>query len=185
MARKGSFFCIALIILVVLCATPAAAKSPIGAIEGMVVNVANGDHITVSNNGTEIEVRLYGIHAPVLTKMIRVRPWHFLPGQPFAEKAFIALANKVLHKQVKLEVMRKDRHERSVGIVWVDGRNINHEMVAEGWAWARPKNKNQDYDLAYKNAEVAARTKRLGLWVQDNPQPPWEFKKMIKREEKS
>ena len=185
MSRKGSFFSIALIILVVLCALPAAARPPIGTLEGMVINVSDGDHITVSNNGTEIEVRLYGIHAPVLTKMIRVRPWHSLPGQPFAERAFIALANKVLHKEVKLEIMRIDRHERTVGIVWVNGRNINHEMVAEGWAWARPKNKNQDYDPEFQNAEAMARGKRLGLWGQDNPQPPWEFKKMRKREERS
>jgi endonuclease YncB( thermonuclease family) len=44
----------------------------------------------------------------------------------------MALANKMLPKETKLEVIPIDRHERRVAVVRVDGHNINHEMVAEG-----------------------------------------------------
>lgn len=159
-------------------AVPCSAKAPIGTLEGMVVNVTDGEHLTVSNNGTDINVHLYGIHAPIITRINRNKPWLSEPGQPYAGKAFMALSNKVLHQQVKLEIMQIDRHGRTLAIVSVDGHNINHEMVAEGWAWACQKCKSQHNDLEYIHAEEEARSKKLGLWAQSNPQPPWEFKRM-------
>jgi micrococcal nuclease len=163
-------------VLMTLSAVPASARAPIGILEGIVVNVTDGDHLTVSNDGTEIDVRLYGIDAPILTKLNKNKPWLSKQGQPFAGKAFMALANKVLHKQVKLEIMHIDHHGRAVAIVLVDGRTINHEMVAEGWAWACQK----QCDRGYVHAEEEARSRKLGLWTQNDPQPPWEFRKMVK-----
>lgn len=163
-------------VLMALGSVPASAGTPIGNLEGIVVNVTDGDHLTVSNDGTEIDVRLYGIDAPIITKLNKNKPWLSKQGQPFAARAFMALANKVLHKQVRLEIMHIDRHGRAVAIVLVDGRTINHEMVAEGWAWACQK----QCDREYVHAEEEARLKKLGLWVQNNPQPPWEFRKMVK-----
>ncbi len=168
---------------VALHAAPAGAAPPIGVLEGMVLNVTDGDHLLVSNNGTEIEVRLYGINAPVAAKINKNKPSLSRHGQPYADRAFMALANKVLHREVKLEIMHIDCHERAVAVVRVDGRNINHEMVAEGWAWACPKGRNQDIDQ-YKRAEALARARRAGLWAQDNPLPPWEFKRMAKGDER-
>jgi len=166
------------------CALPAAAASAIGTLEGMVINVSDGDHITVINNGTGIHVELYGINAPIMVKTDRFRTPHPPIGQPYSGRAFMALANKVLHKQVKIEILHMDYHGRAVAIVRVDGRNINHEMVAEGWAWACQKYKIQNNDPTYHQLEQEARSRRLGLWAQDNPVPPWEFRKKIQAEEK-
>jgi len=179
MGFRGSVFSIATCAFMALCAVPALAKAPIGTIEGMVVNVSDGEHLTVSNNGTDVNVRLYGIHAPIISKVNKNKPWLSEPGQPFSGRAFMALANKVLHKQVKLEIMRIDRHGRTVAIVLADDHNVNHEMVAEGWAWACQKYNNQHDVLGYKHAEEEARSKKLGLWAQKSPLPPWEFRKMV------
>lgn len=171
-------------ILVILCAVPASAgaRVPIGTIEGIVVNVSDGDHLTVSDNGTDVNVRLDGIRAPIMTKINRNHPWLSEPGQPFAGRAFMALANKVLHQQVKLEIMRIDRQGRAVATVLVDGRNINLEMVAEGWAWACQKHQNQhENGQHYLHAQEEARSKHLGLWAQSTPQPPWEYRKVAKK----
>lgn len=184
MGFRGPALSLVACILMVQCAVPAFAKAPIGTIEGIVVNVSDGDHLTVSDNGTDVNVRLYGVRAPILNKINKIKPWLSEAGQPFAEGAFMALANKVLHQQVKLEIMRIDRHGRAVAIVLVDGRNINHEMVAEGWAWACQKHQNQNNGLDYLHAEEEARSRRLGLWSQNNPQPPWEFRKMHQVENK-
>ena len=94
----------------------------------------------------------------------------------------MALSNKVLHKQVRLEIMKMDRHQRAVAVVLLDGRNINLEMVAEGWAWAKRNCNKLPADAKYIDAEEQARAKRAGLWSQDNPQPPWEFRKTRKIE---
>ncbi len=158
------------------------AQSPVGALDGMVVSVSDGRHLTVNNNGTEVYVRLHGIDAPVITKVQRNEPWLSKPGQPFAGRAFIALSNKVLHKQVRIEIMKISRGERMVAVVFLGERNINLEMVAEGWAWASRNSSKRPEDSAYILAEEQARSKRMGLWSQENPQPPWEFRKMRKIE---
>jgi micrococcal nuclease len=158
------------------------AELPIGTLDGIVVSASDGNHITVNNDGTEISVRLSCIDAPVITKIRRNEPWLSKPGQPFAGRAFMALSNKVLHKQVRLEIMKIDHHQRAVAVVVLDGRNINLEMVAEGWTWANRNCKKRPADSKYVAAEEQARAKRVGLWSQDNPQPPWEFRKIRKIE---
>jgi endonuclease YncB( thermonuclease family) len=86
------------------------------------------------------------------------------------------LAKKVLHRQTRLEIMYLDRHDRAVAVVYVDGRNINLEMIAEGWAWAAQRNRHK-LPAEYSLAEEQARSRKAGLWTEENPIPPWEFKK--------
>lgn len=158
------------------------ADRPIGSVYGMVVSTSDGNHLTVDNNGTEIVVRLHCIDAPVITKVHRNQPWLSRPGQPFAGKAFMALSNKVLHKQVRLDILKIDHRQEAIAVVYLDGRNINFEMVAEGWAWADPKCKKRPADSDYVAAEELARAKKLGIWSQDKPLPPWEFRKLLKQD---
>jgi micrococcal nuclease len=163
-------------------AAPAFAKASIGTIDGMVISVSDGNHLTFSNNGTEINVHLYGIEAPVITKIRKSEPWLSKPGQRFAGRSFMALAKKVLHKQARLEIINFNNHDQAVAIIFVEKRNINIEMVAEGWAWASRKGRKLPDGAEYVSAEEQARSKKMGLWMQDNPQPPWEFRKTRKIE---
>lgn len=57
-----------------------------------------------------------------------------------------------------------------------DGQDINLEMVRRGYAWAYKQYLRRPYASAYIEAEREARGKRLGLWRDDNPTPPWEFR---------
>ena len=156
---------------------PVHADEPIGTVIGIVTSTTDGSHITVNNNGTEIFVQLHCIDAPVITKIRRNEPWLSKPGQPYAGRAFMSLSNKVLHKQVRLDIMRMNHHHQAVAIVWVEDRNINLEMVAEGWVWADRKCKKRPADAEYVVAEEQARSRKAGLWAQENPQSPWEFRK--------
>lgn len=92
----------------------------------------------------------------------------------------MALSNMVLHRQVKLDIMKIDHHGRMVAVVYAGSKNINLEMIAEGWAWAAENLKKHSDAQEYFHAEEQARAKRVGLWAQDNPQPPWEFRKSRK-----
>ena len=83
-----------------------ASERTIGTLEGMVVNIYDGDNIILNAGGTQLYVQLYGIDAPQMPRMGRTSGWQRKPGQPFAREAFIALANKVLHKKVKIEILR-------------------------------------------------------------------------------
>ena len=50
-------------------------------------------------------------------------------------------------------------------------------MVQEGHAWAYREYLKGPYASEYIGVENEARAKKLGLWHQMNPQPPWEFRK--------
>jgi len=162
--------------------TIAHAKDPIRKIEGTVTKVSDGDTINVQDSmGTKVKIRLYGIDAPETVKSNKKTGHISKPGQPYGEEAWKALDNKVYKKQVKLEIMAIDQYKRSVGIIWLNGKNINQEMVAEGYAWAYRQYLDRPHASEYIQAEEQARTNKLGLWKQNNPQPPWEFRKMLKK----
>lgn len=158
------------------------AKNPIRTIEGIVTKVSDGDTINVTDPlGTKLKVRLYGIDAPETEKSNKKTGRVSKPGQPFGEEAYQALNSKIYRKQVKLEIMAVDQYKRSVGIVYLNGKNINQEMVAEGLAWAYRQYLDRPHASEYIQAEEKARGKRLGLWQQNNPEPPWDFRRSLKK----
>jgi endonuclease YncB( thermonuclease family) len=148
-----------------------ASRAYIRTIEGFVTQVFDGDTLTLEKrDGTKLRVRLYGIDAPEIRHDRKSR-------QPFSEEARWALAEKVLRKSVILTVLERDKDKRMVGIITLGKRSINEEMVREGWAWAYRKDLRGPYVGEFIDAERVAREKKLGLWQQANPQPPWEYRR--------
>ncbi len=150
------------------------AEDPIRTFEGTVTRVSDGDTIQVTDqHGTKVKVRLYGIDAPETKK-------GSTPGQPYGEESFQALRHKVDRQQVRLDVMDIDKYKRLVAIVWLPDRNINREMISDGAAWAYRKYLGRPHASEYINVEEQAQKSGKGLWKQNNPQPPWEFRKAPK-----
>ena len=83
-------------------------------------------------------------------------------------------------KKVKVTIMDIDRHGRLVAILFLDQSDINSEMVKAGYAWAYREYLHEPYASEYIDAENEARARKLGLWQQANPQPPWEFRKQLR-----
>jgi len=163
----GVFLSVFLAFLV--CSTPSCATPR--AVEGEVTRVADGDTLTlVTREGTKLKVRLYGIDAPE----IRHKE---LPGQPYGKEARAALAELALGRRVTVEIVDIDTHKRMVGIVRRSGEDINLAMVRSGYAWAYRRYLSAPYASEYIAAEKEARSKRLGLWKEANPDPPWNFKR--------
>ncbi len=185
--RKAGGFLVLWSCCLLFLAAPAHAVDPHhhgNIIEGLVVGVSEGDRITVNSFGTEIPVRLYGIAAPQTAKIDKFTGW-YKPGQPYAEDAFRALSIKVLHQMVKIEVkqtllFKTDPTQVAVAVVYLDGRNINLEMLHEGWAWAYRRLLSRADHPHFFAEERMARARRNGLWIQENPQAPWEFKPHVK-----
>jgi endonuclease YncB( thermonuclease family) len=100
------------------------------------------------------------------------------PGQPYGGEAEDALNGKIGGKSIRIDVVDVDKYKRLVSIVWFGSRNINEEMVAEGWSWAYRKYLSRPYASEFISAEAQARTKRIGLWKEYNPLPPWQFRKL-------
>ena len=88
--------------------------------------VTDGDTITVTQNGFKTTIRLVGIDAPE-----KSRKKHE-PGQPFSQASTKYLAGMVLNKNVDIVSYGNDRYGRTLGVVYVDGKNVNLEMVKAG-----------------------------------------------------
>jgi len=74
----------------------------------------------------------------------------------------------------------QDRWERLIGIVKLDGEDVNLHMLNRGMAWhyKRYADEQTPNDRSrYANAEEAAQKSRLGLWSDTSPVPPWEWRK--------
>lgn len=158
------------------------AKEPLRSIEGLVTRISDGDTIHVTDSlGTKVKVRFYGIDCPETQKENQRSGKISKQGQPFGEEAYQTLKTKLQRQRVRLDVMDIDKYKRAVCLVWLGDRNINLEMVSDGWAWAYIKYLDRPHASEYIQAEEQARSKRLGLWQQGNPQPPWEFRKLQKK----
>ncbi len=143
-------------------------------LSGKVVRGADGDTLTVAAHGAgKVNVRLYGIDAPEVRHKET-------PGQPFGRDARQALKSLTFGRSVRVEIVDVDSHDRAVGVVYESGVDINLAMVREGWAWAYRRYLAAPYASEYLGAERAARAKRLGLWKQANPMPPWEFRRRVR-----
>lgn len=59
-------------------------------------------------------------------------------------------------------------------------RNLELEMIVNGWAWVFERY-TFDCEAEYLSAQCDARQNRRGLWAQDDPEPPWNFKRRQKR----
>jgi micrococcal nuclease len=128
-----------------------------------VIGVSDGDTLTVLDAAkVQTKIRLHGIDAPE-------------SKQDFGSRAKEALSSKVFGQEVRLVRRDVDRYGRTVADVYVGERHINHELVAEGWAWHFVKYAPQDKGLA--DAEASARAKRTGLWAGESPIAPWDFRK--------
>ncbi len=69
-----------------------------------------------------------------------------------------------------------DRYKRLVGKVYLGGRYINAEMVADGAAWVYRK---YSKDQAMLELERRAREEGRGLWVlqEDQRVAPWVWRR--------
>jgi len=136
-------------------------------LRGKVVGVLDGDSLEVLVDRRPVQVRLAAIDAP---------EWDQTRGKD-AKKALSTLA---FGKQVVVKTKGKDNNERTLGLVEVEGRELNAAMLEQGWAW-HFKRFDQDEKLA--KLEEAARKAKKGLWADKNPTPPWEYRDQKKAAE--
>lgn len=112
--------------------------------------VSDGDTVQVQDAlGTKVKVRLYGIDAPKTEKRNRRTGRVSKPGQPYGEEAFQALKGKIGGQRVTVEVRDIDRYRPAVAVVRLRNRDINQDMVREGFAWAYRQYLDRPYASEY------------------------------------
>jgi micrococcal nuclease len=127
---------------------------------GRILSVTDGDTFVMQLKEGNIRVRLEGIDAPE-------------KKQPFSHESKTFL-EKYLNKECRLQKTGVDRFGRTLGVLWVNGVNINLLMVKEGYAWHFKK---YSKDKVLAEAEADARKNKTGLWKEPEPIAPWDWRK--------
>lgn len=135
-------------------------------LQGQVVAVISGDTIRVRDDKkVQHTVRLAGLDAPE-------------KFQTYGQRSLDSLRELVFQRYVVVEVARQGASPR-VGLVRFGARDINLEQLQLGGAWYAASHAP---DLpaatrqAYADAQEDARQRRVGLWREKSPIPPWEFR---------
>lgn len=157
------------------------ALEPIRTVAGTVTKVSDGDTIHVTTpEKTKLRVRLYGMDAPETPK-INQRTGHInKPGQPYGEESWKALDAKIMEKPVRLDIIDIDRYKRMVGVIWIGNRNVNLEMVREGFAEAYVEYLKEPYRAQFIQAEKEAKSTRRGIWSLSGYERPSDFRRRLK-----
>jgi endonuclease YncB( thermonuclease family) len=146
-------------------------------ISGKVVAVTDGDTIKIlDNNRVQHKIRLTGIDAPE-------------KAQPFGTASRKHLASMVAGKDVHVETSKNDRYGRVLGKVWVQPQNCsgcgktlnaNLAQILAGMAWwyqDYAKDQPVQDRVRYESAVKEARKRKLGLWSEPDPVPPWAWRR--------
>jgi micrococcal nuclease len=134
-----------------------------GSITGKVISVIDGNTIEVLTSDNQKEkFLLAGVDSPELT-------------QEYGERAKKFLEKLVLEREVKVTVQGKDRWGSYLAVIVLVKGDVDPrvELLREGLAWTSEKNPMPDLE----SHRVAAQEKGKGLWKQDNPTPPWIYRR--------
>jgi micrococcal nuclease len=141
-----------------ICAEPTPAV-----IRGKVTSVTDGDTLTIlDRDKAQHKIRLSGIDAPERK-------------QAFGTEAKDLLGTLAFGEHVTAKVEKVDRYGRYVAdVILPDKQSASEEMLRAGLA--------MHYTAFSKSAKLAdleaqARKAKVGLWIDKNPVPPWEYRK--------
>jgi micrococcal nuclease len=133
--------------------------------KGKVISVKDGDTIEILVDGKPIRIRLASIDCPE-------------KSQAFGMAAKQFTSDFCFGKEVVAKQTDTDRYGRIVAFIHLsNGLELNRSLIENGFAWHYKK---YSKDESLDQLEANARTKKLGLWVDENPIAPWEFRKLDK-----
>ena len=103
----------------------------------------------------------------------------YLPENPLnysGKKAKNALSDFIFGKTVRIKIETIDRYGRTVGTIFLEGLNINKEMVKAGHAWVYVQYAK---DKTLFALEKNAKENQLGLWALPEGEriPPWQWRR--------
>lgn len=130
----------------------------------VIKKIIDGDTLDINGPDGEARVRLYGIDAPEI-------------GQRYGQDAKNFLEVTAKSEDLQIDTMTQDHYGRVVGVLYIDGRNINREMVKAGAAWVYRPFCRAEFCPEWVGLESDARINRRGLWYDQSPVPPWEWRR--------
>lgn len=127
---------------------------------GRIVRMIEGDIFLFQTRDSTFRVNMYGIDAPE-------------PGQAFSDKT-VEFMETFLWAEAEIRIKKNINQTGISAVLYINDRNMNKELVKRGYAW---HNKIHSNDAELARAEMRAREKKEGLWIDVNPASPWDFRK--------
>ncbi|MGH9875060.1 MAG: thermonuclease family protein [Pyrinomonadaceae bacterium] len=135
-------------------------------LEGKVMDVVDGEDITVLSLSHLVKVKLVAVASPDR-------------NQSFAHVARQHLADLILNKYVVVRYSGL-RDGYIVGQVLLENIDVGAQMLRDGAGWYNKSDETLLGELerqVYQSSQDAARNERRGLWQEDSPVSPWDYRK--------
>lgn len=164
MRKVSSFFALSIVILFVLIgckSSPLLSLSTEKVLHGQVIDVLDGDTVKLRSDWHIYKIRLAGIDAPE-------------KQQAYGVQSKIYLEHLIADRDVSIKVLSCDQYGRYVGKIYLNGKDINGEMIRSGYAWHY---NHFDSNPVYAGFMLDAQRSNRGLWQEVHPTPPWIFRK--------
>lgn len=123
--------------------------------------VIDGDTIEVLINEEKFKVRLIGIDTPESVDPRR-------PVECLGKEASNRLKELINQKQIVMEgdpsQAERDKYNRLLRYVYLDGKLINQQLITEGFAIEYTYDLPYRYQQEFRGAQKVAQEQNLGLW---------------------
>jgi endonuclease YncB( thermonuclease family) len=126
--------------------------------------VVDGDTVHVFSKGEVLKVRLVEIDTPEM-------------DQPHGQEAKEYLENLLKDGYINLDISGTDIYKRKLGRIYWKEKDINRLMVKSGHAWVYDQYVT---DQTFYEDQNYARSRQLGLWENNDPIQPWEWRRRDK-----
>ena len=123
--------------------------------------VVDGDTVHVFYQDEIYKIRLTEIDAPER-------------DQPYGSNSTEYLKGLLKEGKVDVDISGIDRYGRKLGRLYWKDMDINRELVSAGYAWVYDQYVTDD--TFYEN-QSKARNSKKGLWQDQNPVEPWNWRK--------
>jgi endonuclease YncB( thermonuclease family) len=145
-------------------ATPARSCVPGGQPQvAKVVNIIDGDTITVLLDGLQVKVKYIGVDAPESISRLE-----YLGKEARNRNSELVFGRDVL---LYRDVSDRDRFDHLLRYVFVDDKFINYELVSQGYASVLDEPPDSACAPLFKEAEDSVKAQSLGIWVPHTPEP--------------
>jgi endonuclease YncB( thermonuclease family) len=131
---------------------------------GKVIGIKDGDTVVVLDSlNNQTTLRLAEVDTPE-------------KSQPFGTKAKQFTSDQIYLKSIKYVVTDTDRYGRSIAMIYYDNDNkyLSAEIIKAGMGWHY---KRYSTSTALANFETKAKKDKTGLWIDNNPIAPWEWRR--------
>lgn len=129
-----------------------------------VIGIKDGDTVVVLDSlNNQTTLRLAEVDCPE-------------KSQPFGTKAKQFTSDQIYLKTIKYVVTDIDRYGRSIAKIYydVDNKYLSAEIIKAGMGW-HYKRYSTSKELAL--FENNAKKNRIGLWLDEKPIEPWEWRR--------